>query len=324
MKLIKTTLAISAFIFSVGAVASTSDMKTYRFTSNFVNCVKQYKSQSEEYVQAGNSMSSLMNGRGVIGGGKLDSSYWTYMDCLSPSASGTVSSALTVGKTCPEIDINTNYGRLYVPAGVEGKRVGVLGHFWSCQSGSWKKEDGAISMPGGDDIAPPQEKSSCLEKTVSWNNCSFKLSGTKHGLTVEDNYGPYFGDLSSDYEGKYLAQCKDGDFILEDASCEPVACMEGEKVEWVGSGSSGDSALCSGEVDYDGVVQNTKAGITYYKTEWIAKLHTKIIEGEATFVCKNNKWVKSTDRPSTCKIKPINELDCASQKIGKDNLYYCQ
>ncbi|MAF42694.1 MAG: hypothetical protein CMI54_00805 [Parcubacteria group bacterium] len=324
MKVKNLILLSSALLLSAQSFASSGDMRTYSFTSNFIDCVKKYKDQSDEYAQAGNSMSSLMNGRGVVSGGELDSSYWTYMNCLSSSASGTASTALPVGRTCSEVKIETSYGRLYIPPGVEGKRVGVSGNFWKCTSGSWVRDSGKVVVPGGDDITPPPQEESCDLETVEYKGCQFTLGSTSNGQTVSDNFGPYFGDLSSNVEGRYLAVCRNGHFESVEASCEPVSCNEGERVEWTGLNSYGDSALCSGEVDYDGVVQHAKSNIVYYKSEWMAKLHTKIIEGEATFVCKDNRWVKSTDRPSTCSVKSINELRCQSKTVGGEKLFYCQ
>lgn len=302
-----------------------SNMKTYGFTSDFVDCVKRHSAESDNYVRHGKSQSSLMNGSG-ISGEPLNSSYWAYMNCLSASNSGTSNESLSIGRTCRQMSISSPYGTLNIPPGIEGKKIGISGHFFKCSSGNWVSTSGAITNPGGGEISPepPENNASCSTETITLGGCYFSLDGTTHGQTSSDKYGPFWGDSDAQAEGEYLAYCRNGNYELVNSSCEPVSCQDGEKVEWGGIGPKGEGVLCSGSVSYNGQVEHNKADPVYYKSLIMARLGTKIISGKASFICKKNKWVLSEGESPTCSLKASAALDCGSKTTNGEKLYYCE
>lgn len=319
------------FFLSLMMLSSThsyaEDMRIYGFTSSFVDCVKSYNSEKDEYSRAGNSESGLMNGRSKLAGAPLDSSYWSYMSCLENSQSGTVNSSLDIGKTCDKVELNTSYGDFYIPPGVDGKKVGVLGYYWECSNGSWSKIDGEVINPDGENIeAPPVQNQRCDEQEFNISSCKFNVSSKKHGQTAEDAYGPLWGDLTASSEGRILTSCNNGSYEVISSTCNPVNCQAGETVSWSGTNAVGVGSYCSGKVNEDGSVFHEAAPRVYFASENLAKIGTRIISGESKFVCHEGEWVSLVGNDSSCSVKTIEELNCQSVSINDDENreYYCE
>lgn len=320
--MIKTGM-LCVLLLSATANANASDMKVYDFTVDFVDCVKNYDAESDEYVRPGNSESSLMNGRATLNGG-FDGNYWGYMNCLSKSRGGTQNSTLQKGKTCPELYVTTPRGQVYIPPGVDGKRVGVLGSFWVCNGSSWNADSGKILQPGGGGTpAPAIPSTDCAAKVLTSGNCRFSFPAMTHGSALLKRYGPVHGNPGT-YEGEMVAQCTNGVMASVSATCSISQCVVGSAVSWGGITKSGQSALCSGSVSYDGSAVQQAGQRQYFSSIELALLGTKVVTGSAYFGCESGRWVNLGSANSICQLKAPVELSCRSEVVAGVKRFYCE
>lgn len=305
-------------------VVNAEEMKVYDFTADFVSCVKQYDAESDEYVRPGVSESSLMNGRSQLNAGSFDANYWAYMSCLTKNRGGTRSGALQKAQVCPERYVTTSRGQVYIPSGVSGKRVGVLGSFWVCNGSNWVTDSGAITLPGGGGkSAPTVPSTGCAAKSLSSGNCRFDFPAMSHGSALLDRFGPTFGNSGS-YEGEMTALCNNGVISPVSATCVASTCSSGATVSWSGATTSGQSALCSGVVSYDGSASQGASAKQYFSSMELALLGTKIVTGSAYFGCESGRWVNLGAANSICQLKSPAELRCYSETISGVKRFYCE
>lgn len=317
-------LLFSIFFYNISFA---SQLKIYDFTYSFVECVKSNSSQSDNYTRVGKVDSSLMNGEGIIVSSDLNGSYWDYMDCLSPSNSGTQNRNLEEALTCPGVNFNLSDRRFYVPPSVDGKKIGIANRFWLCSGGSWRESDGVIVIPNGQNINTPTPYMSgdCESEIIKSGRCTFELKEAKDGFNSEDQFGSIFGDDWNGYSGNIIANCTNGSFRVMSNTCVIDQCISNEAVEWSNSsGSSGDSlSTCKGNVSYNGDVVTGEQERQYFSSLKEAISLTKVNLGSATFNCREGSWV----RPSSalCRTKTSSELNCSSIKgAGDGDLFFCQ
>jgi hypothetical protein len=306
-----------------------AQLRTYSFTADFVDCVKGYASELDDFTVPGVSDSALMNGRTVITGGvELDGDYWNYMDCLSKARGGTANEALTTATRCPAIDISLGGKRLSINSGREGKNIGVSGYFWRCSNGAWVRTTGVNRDPvGGDEnIDTPDTRTSCdsVVKTDGGGNCSFNLGPTTHGRVVEDFFGPKFGD-DAEFQGYGRYVCQGGNYEAVSVRCNPSSCQAGESVAWVDT-QGVIVSRCDGSVNNAGFASQSSPHKTYYPSLVEAKLRTVITSGSAQFTCHNSEWVLPKNNPvKACAAKLSSELECGTIIIdGIKKLYFCE
>ncbi len=336
-------LNIALLIISGLGLLSTHDvqateLRTYKFTSNFVDCVKSHEGEKGEYTQSGLAESGLMNGRSKIPSGAIDGNYWNYMDCLSLSESGTTNEVLSTASTCDEIRFSVNGKSYYVPPSVDGKKLGLAGRFWVCESGSWVSDSGVIDVPDGSDVTPPEnnDDSPCgVSSEMNYRGCPFLITSSdlganadgsiktrNHGASLSIFYGPEYGDVNALAQGEGVAICNNGSWSVDttQTTCEALSCDINETVRWAGY-DSGSQLICDGRVGYGGsVTANPTTGgnpIPVYSTEYIARALTVIKEGSAQFTCSLNGWIEVS---STCSKKPSSELVCRKSGEG----YRCE
>lgn len=315
-----------------------TELRTYKFTSNFVDCVKSHEDEKGEYTQSGLAESGLMNGRSKIPSGAIDGNYWTYMNCLRLSESGTSNETLPTARTCDEIRFSVNGKSYYVPPSVDGKKLGLAGRFWVCQNGSWVSDSGVIDVPDGSDVTPPEnnDKSPCgVSSVMTYEGCPFKITASdlgtnangsvktrNHGASLSVFYGPEYGDVDALSQGEGVAVCNNGSWSIDTAQseCEALSCDINETVTWAGY-DGGAQLICDGNVGYGGsVTANGVAGgisAPVYSTEALARALTVIKEGSAQFSCSANGWIEVS---SSCTKKPSNELVCKRAGEG----YRCE
>jgi hypothetical protein len=333
MRLLKTKI-LFLFIFSFLFLGSTisSELKTYRFTSGFISCVKRFDSESQNYTRAGVVDSALMNGASVIDGNNLNATYWSYMNCLNISM-GVSSDVLTTIQTCPALDFTVGSKRYVAPSSVNGKSIGIAGKFWRCDNGRWSQSRGVIKVPGGAEVAAPEivENKECSSKKLTINKCTFDLPKTKDGEIVEDFFGSYYGDRADGFSGSSIQKCENGSFTGVSTICEPDKCLEGDTVNWstvntyTGSGLGMDvTSWCEGVIDSDGYAVQKLEPVKMYPSIIMARARTEIRSGTGIFHCKSGQWIPDTQN-STCKIKLPQDLTCPSV-IGGDLLkkYFCE
>jgi hypothetical protein len=320
--------------------AQAETLKIYKFTSNFVDCVKSHEDEKSYYSASGLAESGLMNGTDKIPSGSLNGNYWNYMDCLSLAEGGTTNETLTVTQTCPEIKFTVNERAYYVPPSADGKIIGMAGNYWKCSGNNWVATNGTISGPGEVDITPPEneDKASCgVQVGLNSNNCLFSvdegdlglssagdLLSRAHNASISLKYGPDFGDFEANYQGESIAVCNDGNWEVQHnkTSCEPLACNVGEEVTWSGF-SNGSQVICDGAVDEDGdVIANAVAGggsATLFGSLALARLYSVVMEGSAEFACGVNGWQEVR---SNCSRKAQNDLVCNAVNNENGNIFY--
>jgi hypothetical protein len=314
---------MSALLSSASARAQ---MDIYDFTYDFIECVKRFDSESGEFVRHGNTESSLMNGREVLQGAALGNNYWSYMDCLSQSRSGAASaSSLPILVSCPEREITYAGGRVYIPPGLDGKRVGISNFFFQCVSGSWQNITGQVVNPiGANESTKPPVYKSCPSENITRGECTFGFGATENGYNAEDYFGQVYGDANAAHEGYALATCVNGELDVVTSSCTPNQCEFGESLSWgAPSAVDGQWASCTGDVALDGVVNAERETTRYYSSLLAALNNTKITTGRAEFNCSNGRW-RIDPRVSTCEVKPKNGLRCQFILSSNERKYYCE
>jgi hypothetical protein len=310
----------------LGSPPVRAQMAIYDFTYDFIECVKGFGSESGEFVRHGNSESSLMNGREVLQGAALDDNYWSYMNCLSQARSGTDStSSLPILSSCPEREITYAGGRVYIPPGLDGKRVGISNFFFQCVSGSWQNITGQVVNPiGGNETPEPPSYESCPSQEITRGECTFSFGSIENGYNAEDYFGQIHGDANAGHEGYALATCVNGDLDVATSSCTPNQCESGVPLSWgAPSALDGKWASCLGDVALDGVVNAEPEATRYYPSLLAALTNTKITTGRAEFNCSNGKWRIDT-RVSTCEVKPQSGLECQFILSSNERKYYCE
>ncbi|MEG3764872.1 hypothetical protein [Alteromonas sp. 14N.309.X.WAT.G.H12] len=329
---------IISTIMLLAAPATAETLKTYTFTSNYIDCVKEHEAEKNEYTQSGLADSGLMNGQSDIPSDSLDGNYWSYMNCLSLADGGTVNETLSTTNACEEIRFSVNGKSYYVPPSADGKEVGLAGRFWVCSNGTWTSADGTIDNPDGTDTTTPEneEKASCGESSsMTYQGCVFNVGEedlgigsdgsvrTKnHGTSLTVYYGPDYGDDDATSEGSAVVSCDNGTWSLdvEQMSCQVLSCDIGDEVTWTGY-QDGKLRLCDGTVSYGGsVTANAISGdgaATVYPLESLARANTKIMEGSAQFTCGVNGWQLAY---STCEMKASSSLICSATTGG----YTCE
>jgi hypothetical protein len=313
------TLAIGVLLVACSSAAR-AELGGYAFTSEFVRCVKAKSPDQDNHTTAGNSQSGLMNGEAVIG--NLRANYWSYMNCISPSASGVAKASVPIATSCPGIDAVVNGHRIYTPPGVSGKRVRILGMSWVCVNGQWQSSSGSTpDWPGEQE----DNGTHCKAGVVQKDACAFITPEMSHG-TSKEVYGSYDGDRANIFAKGYgLASCDDGKVTLQNARCEVSECESGESVGWHARLS--DSRLsCTGTVAHDGIAEhvNKESERKLFPTIALARLQTKILSGRATFACDQGRWRLKEESASTCSVKPAAELRCyAVHLLGGTKQYYC-
>jgi hypothetical protein len=309
-----------------------AQLRTYSFTADFVDCVKGYASELDDFTVPGVADSALMNGRAVITGGtELDGDYWNYMDCLSKARSGTANEALITTVRCPAIDVSLGGKSLSINSGREGKNIGLSGYFWRCSGGSWVRTTGVVRDPigGNEDIDTPDTRTSCesITKNDDNGNCSFTLGSSEHGRVVEDFFGPKFGD-DAEFQGYGRYVCRGGAYEAVSVRCAPSTCQSNVSVDWAGLSNVQEPVIsrCSGRVNEAGFASQSDIPRSYYPSLVEAKLRTIITTGSAQFVCHDNEWVLPKFNPvKACTTKSSNELECGTIVIdGIKKLYFCE
>ncbi len=304
-------------------VSSANDMRIYGFTSDFIACVKSHADESYNEMVPGNADSSLMNGAAQLGGGPLGSNYWSYMNCLSRTNSGTVNESLGASSGCGELKITLGSKEFYLPPGLKDKRVGVAGRFFKCSSGKWSQAD----APYGGNEQEEDDNDSCREKTKVIESCRFTFPDANHGVGKSDAFGPIFGD-DAEFEGSARASCDDGDWEVSSYTCQPTGCQSGEVVHWQGySQTHGLSPTCSSEISEGGYAIQEERDLMYFASEETARSHTRILNGQSAFVCTRGSWVQDRGAGDSnyCEQKAPSELRCYST-LGPNGAkkYFCE
>lgn len=329
------TLLITA-LFTFASSASSDEMKTYKFTKAFIDCVKNHSSDGASITTEGVAESALMNGSEVIGGAPLDNNYWLYMNCLSASNSGTESLTTEYQQSCPSLSysLGSDGRRIFVPPGAEGKSVSVSGVTFSCSGGTWSKT--GVSNPGAD-IVPDNCDLEESEQVLKVGVCEFNLPFTTHNSFATASFDAKNTlNLDGFYSGELKAKCVDGSFEVVESSCEVQVCQPNEEVQWRGGYRSGhldkSFATCEGNVDPNGYVTLITPESQFYRTESSARSYTKIPKGEARFYCDNGKWklppssgrdhLGNSYPTPTCTYKTQSELNCFSRKSSSGKTEY--
>lgn len=274
--------------------ASSDEMKTYKFTKAFIDCVKSHSSDGESITTKGVAESSLMNGSEIIGGAPLDNNYWLYMNCLSVSNSGTESSLTETRQSCPSLSysLGSSGNKIFVPPGAEGKSVSVKGVLFSCSGGQWSRT--GVADPGIN-LDPNDCDLEESKQTLKFGVCEFNLPATTHNSFATASFDSKNTiNLDGFYAGEMKAKCVDGEFQVVESSCDIQACEPNEEVQWRGGYRSGhldtSFANCSGNVDANGYATLITPDSQFYRSESSARINTKIPKGEARFYCDNGKW----------------------------------
>lgn len=307
MKAFAVSLFFCASLSSLSSMAA--DMRIYNFTSSFIDCVKQHAQEEQESSADGTSVSALMNGGKSIPSGQIKNNYWSYMNCLSRTDSGTANISLPVGGGCEDISITSDYGQLYIPPGLDGKTVSIRGYSWTCSGGSWQPQ-----------AEPELSNAECDTQVVTNNACRFEFPGSRHGQSVEDWFGPKAGDLSATSEGYARGVCQNGVLQISASTCAPSTCESGELVSWIDLQTG---AYCSGNVAGDGTVSSTPPQRLYFPTLDSAQLRANVTTGAATFICTGGHW--SQKGGATCAKKTVTQLNCSSLASATGGRkYYCE
>lgn len=310
------TLVIASII-PLHAEASRSDLRSYQFTSDFIDCVTRFEDDESEHSRPGKTVSSLMNGSSVLSG-PLGSGYWNYMNCLQPT--GTSNLNVDAARMCPGLSLPIDGRTMYVPPGKDGKIIGLGGRYWECRGSDWVR---ISSLPDGGAVSDPSKKE-CPSTTLVEGQCQFNLDPTPHGRVVEKEFGRYFGH-DSNYNGSIMASCKNGSFEVVKSNCEPQRCQEGEIVRWGGFGANSadsNSSRCEGEV-YNGIAEQSPPSTRYYPNLEMARDRTVILSGYSEFACRGDRWVPMPG--SVCEQKRSEDLSC--QGVRSDNgstKYFCK
>lgn len=307
MKAFVASLFFCAYLLPFSSMAA--DMRIYNFTSAFIDCVKQHEQDEQKLSAEGASVSALMNGGESIPSGQIKTNYWSYMNCLSRSDSGTANESLPAGSGCPDISITSDYGELYIPPGMDGKIVNIRGYSWTCSGGSWQSTG-----------EPSLSKTGCNSQVVTNNACRFEFAETRHGQSVESWFGPKAGSINSTSEGYARASCNNGQLTITASTCAPSSCEIGADVSWVDLQTG---AYCSGNVASDGTASSEIPHRLYFPTLDSAKLGTRVTTGTATFVCMSGRW--SQKGTATCARKLVPQLNCSSLASATGGRkYYCE
>lgn len=299
--------------------SSAEELKTYRFTKSFIDCVKKHSSDADKFTRPGSSDSALMNGTNVIDPRNLDGTYWNYMDCLSKSNSNTQSEFLDNSNSCSGKRFSIGNREMYMPPAKDGKVVSLSNSVWLCQGGGWKDITNSVA---GDKPALNENKM-CEETSIKKSQCEFNLPLTKHGQVAEYTYGKLHSEADTGYYGKGTFNCSNGEFIAVNTECRVSSCADGEEVRWAGFDSSGQSAICKGTVNSLGIALFETQASKLYPTEDMARERSRVVQGKGVFSCVNSKWESS--QGSICELKDKEDLVCFSKSSGNGSkLYYCQ
>ncbi len=281
-----------------------SSLQTHTFTKKFIECVKVHGSDEQEFDTATASDSALMNGRGIISGGSLNS-YWSYMNCLSLGASGDDSTSLSTKGSCPPKRFGAGGTSVYVGPGLEGKNVQIGGHAFTCASGTWSAVDGT-----------PGAKAHCVETSITYEQCGFQFSGI-----VNDGYSKSL-TFTNGFTGELVVKCENGQLQVASGTCDIKKCSSGGVVSWFGSHSliSGRGAVCTGVIGSDGVVEAETLPPRYFLSLVSAKIQTRVAEGAAEYSCDNGRWKRVI---SACSVKKSSDLTCSSTQMNGRKVYTC-
>jgi len=329
-------LLLITALFTFAGSASSDEMKTYKFTKAFIECVKNHSSDSESITTKGVAESALMNGTEIIGGAPLDNNYWLYMNCLNASNSGSESSSTETKTSCPSLSysLGSSGNRIFVPPGYEGKSVSVKGVTFSCSGGTWSKVglvDPSLNLD------PEDCDLSESEQSLKVGVCEFNLPVTTHNSFATASFDSKNTiNLDGFYAGKIKAKCMNGTFEVVESYCEIQTCQSNEEVHWRGDYSSGrlgsSFAKCDGNVDSNGYAKLITPDSQFYRSESSARAYTKIPKGEARFYCDGGKWKVSPSAgrdhlgnsfpTPTCSYKTQSELNCFSRKSSSGKTEY--
>lgn len=327
-------LFTTLFIFSGSSFSD--EMKTYKFTKAFIDCVKNHSADGDSTTTKGVAESALMNGTEIIGGAPLDNNYWLYMNCLSGSNSGTESSFTETKSSCPSLSysLGSNGNRIFVPPGTDGKTVSVKGVTFSCSGGVWSKlglVDPSLNLD------PEDCDLSESEQTLKVGVCEFNLPRTAHNSFATASFDSKNTiNLNGFYAGEMKAKCVNGVFQVVESACEIQTCQPNEEVHWRGGYKSGhlekSFAKCDGNVDSNGYTTLITPDSQFYRSESSARAYTKIPKGEARFYCDGGKWKVSPSEGTdhfgnsfptpTCSYKTQSELNCFSRKSSSGKTEY--
>lgn len=291
------------------STTTAADLRIYEFTAGFVDCVERHEDEKHDNASAGLAESALMNGNAALRG-DLKNNYWSYMNCLSDSTAGTRHRNLRTAATCPELHIELGKRTLNVPPAVDGKRIGVAGVQWVCQSGQWQRHHG-----DGDTPTEPEEPAACAATTIQQAQCTFNLASRGHheGISVESESSALGdGGYSAFYQGKLRAMCVDGEFEVLEQSCQAQVCEVGQIMTWLATEDDDregdDNAVsCFGPVEANGWVTQADEELRYYSQLGEARQKTKRRVGRAEYRCDSGRWQVEL---SECRLKRQQELHC--------------
>jgi hypothetical protein len=291
------------FVFLSNGV-NASSLQTHTFTKKFIECVKVHNSDEQEFDTATASDSALMNGKGVISGGSLNS-YWSYMNCLSLGSSGDDSTGLSTKISCPPKRFGSGGASIYVGPGLEGKNVQVDGSAFACASGSWVAVNGT-----------PSAKEHCAETSITYDRCGFNFSEIS-----SDGYSKSL-TFTNGFTGELVVKCENGKLQVASGTCDIKTCGSGSSVSWFGSHSlkSGRGTICTGIIGSNGTVEAEALPPRYFPSLESAKIQTRVAEGAAEYSCDNGRWKRIT---SACSMKKSTDLTCSSTQINGRKVYTC-
>lgn len=287
-------------VITFSSLAKADELRTYLFTSSFVDCVQSGRERSDT---VGSVDSSEMGGENVISGEKLDGQYWNYMNCLSKVNSGVNNESLRQTVSCPGAWVRWGASSLYISPATHGKKVNLNGAVLSCNAGQWSASGTNVTISDS-----PSGRNSCAVETKQIGACEYSLPSKPDGSSVKV-FSNIVSGVSSNgfYSGEALFSCVDGVWSsqVESTVCEQQRCEIGEVVTW----SSGD-AVCDGVVDGSGRASLLEKENIYFSTLLEAKNKTKVQQGSASFSCSSGGWKFVS---GSCKQKTLNELVCKTR-----------
>jgi hypothetical protein len=283
-----------------------NELKSLDFTQAYITCVKAYSNESTTTQTAGIVDSGLMNGE--LLNGDIDANYWSFMNCITPSVSGSGSGSVIVTNGCaPEVrKLSSPDIQVYLPFKQVGKTVNINGHTFSCNSTGWN----FVSSIG------QERRKGCDSASIQIDACTFNIPELNH------NQGGVYEDLSSSKDGSLVAYCEDGNLNYGNSSCQSNTCNAGDRVTWV-TQTSGGVYMCEGSVASNGLAIASPSEHKYFATEASARAFSVVPTGSAQFYCSDGKWQR-IQGVGSCNYKVPSAKVCNGISVGIAKDYYCE
>lgn len=296
---------------SPSASGANTQLKAYKFTQSFVDCVKAAR---PELATDSAVDSSTMGGDNIFSGGPInDAEYWAYMSCLNKNDSGVSNIDLPTSISCDGGWISRGKTLFYIAPGNNGKSIVIEGDRYSCENGNWNSDVSPVSAE------PQRSDAVCEDVKLTHNQCNFQMQGGVLGDTVSVTATNLSYSEGGFYSGTAVAVCTLNGWSFEGTpSCQIQECTPGQRVSWAGDAG----AICEGVVSQDGEVNSRQIEPIFRATLEQALFDTKIPYGVASMYCKNGSWHIES---SNCAIKPQEQLVCKN-RVNDAGLieYYCK